>query len=229
MNDLVQLDSLLIGDEHALKELEEKEEAQLLIISDSHGSADRVQAIIEEFGHQSDALIFCGDGAWDIAAYLEEAGRDEDLQEALPPIIALVRGNGDNSEYTFSLNNEEEKKEVVRTIHLPQRLLFSVAGRNIFVAHGDKHGVEEHTDTLASAAYAMDADMVFFGHTHAAYSEERDGTLILNPGSCFRSRTSLPESFALVQFPGEQERYHVEFYAIKQGNFRGYSFEPLIL
>ena len=52
--------------------------------------------IIEEFGPVSDALVFCGDGICDICTYLQDAYEDENLQELLPPVVAIAKGNGDS-------------------------------------------------------------------------------------------------------------------------------------
>lgn len=228
MNALIQQDSALIGSENAIAALETQNSARLLVFSDSHGDLDTVRSIIMQFGAESDALIFCGDGFCDIAACLEEAFRDENLKEALPPVIAAVRGNGDADSYLLhSGEDEDEEAAPCRKILAPLRLELTAAGRNILAVHGHRHGVDWGTETLLSAAQTMDADMVFFGHTHCVHREEEGGTLILNPGSCSSPRDRLPPAFATVSFPGGSERFKVEFFGIHRGVFGGTDIRPL--
>ena len=59
MNSLVQQDSMLIGSAEAVTELENKEQARLLVLSDSHGAIDTVKHIILQCGTDADALVFC--------------------------------------------------------------------------------------------------------------------------------------------------------------------------
>jgi len=228
MNALIQQDSALIGSENAIAALETQNSARLLVFSDSHGDLDTVRSIIMQFGAESDALIFCGDGFCDITACLEEAFRDEKLRETLPPVIAAVRGNGDADSYAVNMDcGDEEEQEPARKITAPLRLELTAAGRNILAVHGHRHGVDWGTETLLSSAHTMDADMVFFGHTHRVFCEEDGGTLILNPGSCSSPRDRLPPAFATVSFPGGSERFKVEFFGIHRGVFGGTDIRPL--
>lgn len=227
MNTLIQQESALIGSEKAIAALETQNSARLLVISDSHGDLDTVRDIIMQFGAESDALIFCGDGFCDIVACLEEAAQDEKLKEALPPVIAAVRGNGDADSYSLNAGGDDGEDIPCRKIVAPPRLEFTAAGRNILAVHGHRHGVDWGTETLLSSAHTMDADMVFFGHTHCVFREEDGGTLILNPGSCSSPRDRLPPAFAAVSFPGGSERFKVEFFGIHRGVFGSTDIRPL--
>ena len=70
---------------------------------------------------------------------------------------------------------------------------------------------------------------MFFGHTHRLFWEEHDGTLILNPGSCVNPRDRFPPSFAVVSFPGGRERFHIDFFEIREGLFGAIDILPLAL
>ena len=83
MNNLVQIESNLIGSREDILTLEEKKSANILVISDTHGDYDVLCDIIEEFGPVSDALVFCCVGICDICTYLQDAYEDENLQELL--------------------------------------------------------------------------------------------------------------------------------------------------
>ncbi len=230
MNGLIQLESTIIGTEEAVAELGQKQSARLLVISDTHGEYELLKHIVIEFGADVDAFIFCGDGFCDVAALIEEAWTNPDLREVIPPVIISARGNGDGEKYSVKVPAEElEEKYRHNDYRTVSRQLCTVAGRNLLVVHGHRHGVDFGTETLASSAYTLDADMVLFGHTHRSFWEESEGTLILNPGSVSRPRGGMPPTFALLSFPGEIERYRVEYFKIEEGIFSGISFSPLSL
>lgn len=223
MNALVQQECLLLGSEEAIEELENKESARLLVLADSHGEYKLVESIIKEFGPECDAVLFCGDGNEEFAACVENAIYDEDLKAALPPVLATVRGNCDEEAYFIRKEDEENVASV--PMQLSERQIFKVANRNVFMVHGHRHGVDLGIETLSAAASALDADMIFFGHTHRPFRCENEATLMLNPGSISRPRGGFAPTFAFVSFPGEAERYSVEFFTVVEPLFGGYKFE----
>lgn len=223
MNTLIQQKSLLVGSEEAIEELENKKSARLLVLADSHGEYKLLEAIIKEFGPECDAIIFCGDGNEDFVACVENANYDEDLKAALPPVLATVKGNCD--EESYSIQKNESENEETQPFQLSERQLLKVANRNVFFVHGHKHGVDLGIETLSLTASALDADMVFFAHTHKPFRCETEATLMLNPGSISKPRGGFNATFAFVSFPGETERYSVEFFTIVEPFFGGYKFE----
>ena len=218
----------LVGSKEELATLEKKTSGRILVISDSHGEGELVEKIIMDFGMDCDALVFCGDGTADIVACLEEASRNEKLREALPPIVACARGNGDPDSFPLDLAVVEDQEGIplprATRFEVAPMASFRLAGRNVMVAHGHRHLVDIGTDLLHSAAETMNADLVFFGHTHRPHREEAGATLILNPGSCSRPRGGNPPTVAVVSFPGSTERYHTEFFEIKKTLFGGWDF-----
>lgn len=230
MNALIQQDSTLIGSIEDILTLQKNSNARLLVIGDSHGKLDVVKEIILGFGSDADALVFCGDGFCDIAACIGMALHDEEFRMALPSVIIPVRGNGDSETYPVTLPiDEDDNKGIYSKLSLSIRNSCIIAGKTMLVVHGNLHSVDNGTEILASCAHAIDADIVFFAHTHVAYWEEIKGTLILNPGSCSSSRSNLPPSFALVSFPGKNECFTVKYIGIEQSLFKKYKFMPLAL
>ncbi len=226
MNTLVQQESTIIGSEQDITQLQEKTSARILILSDSHGDFEIVTDIILKFGKEVDALIYTGDGFCDLVSYFEKSITDEKMHKALPPVIIPVRGNGDASVYTLNLKTENND-EGFRQFSLLPKITCNIAGRGVFVSHGDHYRVDMGIDTILAAAHAIDADMIFFGHTHRTHWEEEGGTLILNPGSCSKSRSNLPPSFAIVSFPGKQDRFKIEYYGIENALFKNHKFSSL--
>jgi putative phosphoesterase len=231
MNALRQAESSLIGSEEAILHLENADKGRLLVVSDSHGAIEILEAIILEFGRNSDALVFCGDGASDLMEVFAESRKNARLAEALPPVIALVRGNGDGEWHSDANAGRNEQTAditpVTFRIRIQRWLLFKAAGKNVFVSHGHTHSVDSSIEGLVNAGSIMDADMFFFGHTHRPFMQESNAALILNPGSISRPRGGFPLSFALVSFPGISEQYEVSFYKIQKTMFGSFSFSPL--
>ncbi len=227
MNALIQQENGLIGSAADIAALENKRDAMIIVVSDTHGEYEVFEKIVSGFGPDADALVFCGDGSCDIATFIEIAWADADLRSKLPPVLAIVRGNGDAPSYSLAIDaedSEESEVPVMKQLRVPERIEFTAAGRKIFACHGHRHSVDYGLETLSNAAYTLSADLVFYGHTHVPYREEIAGTLILNPGSCSRPRGGTLPSFAVVSFPGNRERYKVEYFSISETIFGNFSF-----
>ncbi len=237
MNTLVQQENGLIGSQEAIEALGDRQKARLLVVSDSHGEYEVFRKIVENFGPDSDALVFCGDGACDIIELMIEARKDEKLRAAVPPVIALVRGNGDAPLYRVDFDADEDAASledpsvppVLKQLSVPDRISFTAAGRTIFAVHGHHHNVDWGIDTLSMIADTNDADLIFYGHTHRPYREETGGSLILNPGSCSRPRGTPFTSFASVAFPGMTDRFDTEYFTIDRNIFGMMTFTPFSL
>ncbi|OJF77130.1 MAG: hypothetical protein BKP49_03070 [Treponema sp. CETP13] len=230
MNGLVQFESTLIGSKNAVAELSKCSDATLLVVSDSHGEKDILEQILLEFGADSDVLVFCGDGFYDVMELIEEAYTNEKLRACLPPVIACVQGNGDISSKTIKIPENKITKDSItgfREYSIKKELAFTVAGRVVFLVHGNRHCVDSGVEMLSSAAFSADADLVFFGHTHRRFRDDIGGTLFLNPGSIARPRGGQEASFSIVSFPGENERYDVESFCITKNVFGNCEFIPL--
>ncbi|MBO4413652.1 MAG: YfcE family phosphodiesterase [Clostridia bacterium] len=127
-----------------------------LIISDTHGSADRVAEILRRACAVSrpDAVFFLGDGLRD----LQEA-------ERLGLKVCAVAGNCD----MFSDAP-------------PERVVF-FGGKRILLLHGHTRGVKHGTDALLGYALKIGADAALYGHTHVRDLRIENGVTLFNPGS----------------------------------------------
>ncbi|MBO5137204.1 MAG: YfcE family phosphodiesterase [Spirochaetaceae bacterium] len=230
MNSFSVPESSIIGSAEDMDLLEKKKSAKLLVISDSHGDVQVFAKIIHEFGADCDAIVFCGDGICDLVSCLNEAATEEKIASLLPPVIVCVRGNGDGEQYPADFfsdgNTSQESSSVPRYFNVLSTVMFRAAGRTLLCVHGNRHGVDFGTETLSATAETMDCDIVLFGHTHRPHREDAGATLVLNPGSCSRPRGGFPPTFAIISFPGKTERYHVDFFEIRETLFGGYSFSP---
>ncbi|QTQ15601.1 YfcE family phosphodiesterase [Treponema parvum] len=228
MNKLVQLRSKLIGsDEDALK-LSEADSADILVISDSHGNKNILFEILSSFGKGSDALVFCGDGAGDVAFMLDRASMDIAFSEYIPPVVAVVRGNNDGGcfsvQFASGAGRFEAESEYERSV-IPDSLVLPVCLHKIFITHGHRYYSAEN---LYYAAKKAGAYAALYGHTHIACKIERKGAVLVNPGSCSFPRGGMPPSFARIFVRKNREDIEVVFYKIEiyGGKLRYVPFEP---
>jgi uncharacterized protein len=92
-----------------------------------------------------------------------------------------VRGNCD-FDRSFHLDIKEKIKE-----------------NTIFITHGHHYNVKMTLMNLSYKAKEVNADFVFFGHSHTLGAEIIDGTLFLNPGSIFLPRGRQEKTYAIIE------------------------------
>ena len=159
---------------------------ELLIFSDSHGSAQNMTAAIDRQIKMPDAVLFLGDGA-----------RDLDRLFLCDIPIWAVRGNCD-----WSSSDYADKTE--RTLYFE--------GHTILLCHGHEWGVKGGMGALIAHAAEVGADIVLFGHTHtptlqtiAAGEQVKGITLtrpmyLFNPGSIGYGTLTLKGESVLLNY-----------------------------
>jgi putative phosphoesterase len=167
-------------------------DSAVLVVSDSHGYVPALTAVLRWAAGTAavdgagvapafSAAVFLGDGAGDIDAASAETGF------TLP--WYKVRGNGDLD------------------LSIPGSMVLEIPTgpggpvRRLFLAHGNRHGVEEGVETIAAAARSAGAEAALFGHTHVPSCDTVDGILALNPGSVSRPRSRIGPTFAVLECP----------------------------
>lgn len=131
----------------------------ITLVSDSHvpnRSPEIPKKIIEKI-EEAEKVVHCGDFA------AEEVYRE--LKEFNENLIA-VKGNCD----FFDLPNSETFER--------EALSFGVYHGTGITPRGD------HETLLDIARNKLEVDILIHGHTHQEEIFEKDGTLLLNPGSC---------------------------------------------
>lgn len=142
---------------------------KLVILSDSHNSADAIKRILKTEA-DADAAIFLGDGL-----------RDLEIALTMHPHLRVysVAGNCDYGALE-PLDGMAAFEQVV-----------------LFYTHGHMYGVKYDLDTLAEAASARGAQIALFGHTHRPLAEQRGRVFLFNPGSCGRCYTG-PDTYGVL-------------------------------
>jgi putative phosphoesterase len=127
---------------------------KLIVISDSHGNAKEVSALLP-LVVENDYLIHLGDGVGDI----------RELRDAYPDKVYFCAGNCDfYAQY-------------------PAEGILEADGARIFYCHGHKYGVKQELLTLALTAKERGCDIALYGHTHEAKITELEGVTLINPGT----------------------------------------------
>ena len=153
-----------------------------LIFSDSHGDESNLRWIAKQVAQRGpmDAYVHCGDGA-------REFDRLANFLLALSPQAALygVKGNCD------------------LCVDVPAQRIMRLGGAGVLITHGHLQGVKLTLGALAPAARQAGCSVVLFGHTHHPTLEERDGILLMNPGSAQRGYAALLQVDAAGHAQGE--------------------------
>lgn len=136
---------------------------KILVFSDSHRSEQpMIDAILE---HQdADTVIFLGDGERDFEEALAACG----IAPYGPKTSVRtwqVCGNCDR--YSFE----------------PVTITADLGGIKTLITHGHDQNVKLGTARIRQEALRQGCKIVLFGHTHLQYTEEKDGILLVNPGS----------------------------------------------
>ena len=147
----------------------------ILLFSDSHRNTGNIIRAIKKT-RDADVIMHLGDVVKDILQ-IKEMFRSYRYE--------IVRGNNDWSrEY-------------------PTEKLLDVEGQRIFITHGHHYGVKYCYDRIVEKGKAVNANAVFFGHTHQAEEFYRDGILFLNPGSAGMAVYGQKPSYCLVRVSGD--------------------------
>ncbi len=150
---------------------------RFLIVSDTHGDARNLSAVLSVLGRAVDGIIHCGDGSTDLAGAMH-------LGAPMPPAYP-VKGNAD------SLHT------------LPAQLIVCAGKRRILVAHGHRLLRDSSMTPLLDEAKRNQACACFFGHTHIPCYKSVGRILLVNPGSLSKPRSAWGPSFAVVEIPDE--------------------------
>lgn len=127
---------------------------KIFIVSDTHRSHGSLERALEQEG-SIDMLIHLGD---------VEGG--EDYIAALVDCPTHIIGG--NNDFFSDLPREED---------------FFIEGKHIFITHGHSYLTGLNESGIKKEALRRGADIAMYGHTHRPSLSEKDGVIILNPGS----------------------------------------------
>lgn len=128
-----------------LPAVEWKIKMEFLILSDSHGSPNKLSEIYKRQIKKPDAVFFLGDGIKDLSYC--------DFENT---VVYSVYGNCD-----FFCGGDDNDKEKILNIY----------GIKIMMTHGHIYNVKQGLDRIIQKAAAVEADLLLFGHTHKKYEK----------------------------------------------------------
>ena len=135
---------------------------RILVISDSHGFRGKLDQVLMKAEST---------GSLDAVIHLGDGYMDMKPYEDAFPLVYAMPGNCDGDRGTAVY---------------PE--LFGV---RIYLTHGHQLHVKSGVHELLSAALATDCQAALFGHTHKPFCEEREGVLLLNPGSVMNGQFAI--------------------------------------
>ena len=156
---------------------------EFLIVSDTHGRADRLTEVLART--RADILLFLGDGLRDLNVVPDRF------------LLRAVRGNCDWMSHQDA----------------PELRVEQFGSTRFFLTHGHRYGVKYDLGAAIPVAVRADADVLLFGHTHRPFEQHLPaGTrigdtvlekplLVLCPGSLGEPRDGKPSFATLTQTP----------------------------
>ncbi|MEM0002409.1 MAG: metallophosphoesterase family protein [Desulfurococcaceae archaeon] len=199
---------------------------RVLLISDVHGNADALKAILENSGRW-DYLWILGD----LVDYGPEPHVVVDLIKSMKPDL-VISGNHDYavaygvdckcaqdlhelSVYTrFNISMKLLSREQISWLKtLPHKIELKISGKRVYVVHGSPRSplygylkpnlsYDELIQQLTPqplGAKPVEADVVITGHTHIPLNMRIGNIWLLNPGSCGQPRDGDPRaSYAVL-------------------------------
>lgn len=158
-----------------------------MIASDIHGSAYYCRKMLEAMEkEQAGRLILLGD--------LLYHGPRNDLPREYAPkeVIAMLNDRKDRI-YNVRGNCDAEVDQMVLEFPvLADYGFFEIGGKTIYCSHGHIY----HENNLPPLCKG---DVFLHGHTHVLRAEEKDGIIILNPGSVSLPKEGNPPTYAVLE------------------------------
>lgn len=134
---------------------------KILVVSDTHGRDRGLETAVEREA-PFDKLIHCGD----------VEGREIFIEALADCPCCIVAGNND---FFCDLPREQE---------------ITIGGKKALVTHGHYYGVSIDLSGIADEARSRGCEIAFFGHTHKPVVAQKNGVLVINPGSLAYPRQS---------------------------------------
>ncbi len=163
---------------------------ELLVISDTHGSAYTVKEVLAQLNFRPWAVLFLGDGLRDLDTISTDP-RYEGLS------VYSVAGNCDK--FGFFPADAPDVRSVM------------VGELKILMMHGDTFGVKHGLGEAQRYAAQQEADVLLYGHTHAPFAKTiaageyigggvtlQKPLVVANPGSLGRPGYGRDPSFGVL-------------------------------
>ena len=95
----------------------------------------------------------------------------------------------------------------------PNDRIEEIGGKRFFITHGHLYNIKMTLMNLSYKAEETGADVICFGHSHAAGSEMVDGRLFINPGSIRQPRGRKEKTYVILEI--EKDQFRLTFYDLE--------------
>lgn len=140
------------------------------VFSDSHGDLTALKRAVDHAG-SLDFAIHCGDYYEDLVKVF---GHTQTPYEGVCGNVDFVR-------------------------HAPLEQQLALGGLSIYVTHGHLYDVKYDLNRLFYKSLELEVDICLFGHTHIAQVIEKDGLILMNPGSVARPKGGQKASYGIIE------------------------------
>ncbi len=144
---------------------------RLGVISDTHGVSPAIDLALHAIG-EVDAYLHLGDVTSDA----------ERISKVTCKTVHAVRGNCDAASA------------------VPLELVLELEGMKLLLMHGHRYEVDAYSTYAArQRAIELGCGALIYGHTHIPQLVQRDGIIVINPGSPARPRGGAKRSCAVIE------------------------------
>ena len=160
---------------------------KLLIASDIHGSAFYCRKLLEVYEKEgAQRMVLLGD-------ILYHGPRNDLPREYAPKEVIGMLNEKKDEIYAVRGNCEAEVDQMVLQFPvLADYMVLMFENRAMYVTHGHIY----HEDNLPPM---KKGDILLHGHTHVLKAQEKDGILILNPGSVSIPKEGNLPTYAMLE------------------------------
>ena len=160
---------------------------KLMIASDIHGSAYWCKKMLEAFEQNgAEKLILLGD-------ILYHGPRNDLPKEYAPKEVIAMLNEMKNEIYAVRGNCEAEVDQMVLNFPvMADYCILAIDGLTFYVTHG-------HVYNENNLPPFREGDILIHGHTHVLKAEQREGYILLNPGSVSIPKEGNPPTYAVLE------------------------------
>lgn len=113
-------------------------------------------------------------------------------------------------DYLLDLDIIAVKGNYPRDPGLAYEHFITFKGVKLFLTHGHKLGVHRSLKKVMKVAFQNDVNIALYGHTHIAKVDKAHNLVMINPGSCYRPRNTLPPTYIILSI-NDDSKYTYTF------------------